>query len=597
MVDALASRLLSLGLGSEALGELQQVLIQELVEGSSVERALSICPSQLITDLTAALLRRTEDKAYEERESVQQAYATALRRAERQLAVMNAAFEASVTAAALWTRDGEITYVNQAFLAMWGWEDPKDVLTKDASTLWENAAPFDTVNAFIQEAGGWVGKLTAVHRDGNRFTVMLAASVVEPDEDVAPFVVGCFVDMTYREKLNSLLWNMVDRLRTLRRVDHGILAARDAEAVAEAALKHIRELIPCRRASVTVFEPGDEEADFLAAVPKADYEIELETGMRMAGFGDVRETLQQGQVHVIDDVRCLPLPADTAGRLEGREAHTLAVVPLRCEGRLIGALNMGFEDPDKLTDRHAAIAEEVADSLAVAIRHTELDQAVRQQKEQLLDMTARLAEADETERRRLARNLHDRMGQRLTALGINLNVMKASLNGERYPELRSRLDDSLTLVKEITQRVRRVIADLRPPMLDDYGLLSTLRWCGERLEERGDVEVVVSGKEPSPRLGSPVEDALVRITQEALTNVLKHSQASCVTIALVEEDAGLRLEIEDDGVGFSSEAGDGRDRQKWGLTTMRERARAVGARCRVESEPGKGTTVIVEVSL
>jgi signal transduction histidine kinase len=140
-----------------------------------------------------------------------------------------------------------------------------------------------------------------------------------------------------------------------------------------------------------------------------------------------------------------------------------------------------------------------------------------------------------------------------------------------------------------------VIADLRPPMLDDYGLLPTLRWCGQQLGSRTDVEVVVRGEEPAPRLPSSTEDTLVRITQEALTNVAKHAQAGRVTISLAALDDAVRLAIEDDGMGFDKEMIAQRESDHWGLLTMTERAESVGGHCRILSKPGEGTAIIVEV--
>jgi two-component system sensor histidine kinase UhpB len=140
------------------------------------------------------------------------------------------------------------------------------------------------------------------------------------------------------------------------------------------------------------------------------------------------------------------------------------------------------------------------------------------------------------------------------------------------------------------------MAELRPPMLDDYGLVPTLRWCGEQLASRGEVEVSVHGHEPDPRLPSSMEDALVRITQEALINVAKHAKASQVTVSLAQQVSTIRLTISDNGTGFDQASMEHSDSPHWGLLTMNERAEAVGGRCRIDSQPGEGTRVMVEVT-
>ena len=140
------------------------------------------------------------------------------------------------------------------------------------------------------------------------------------------------------------------------------------------------------------------------------------------------------------------------------------------------------------------------------------------------------------------------------------------------------------------------MANLRPPVLDDYGLVAALKWYGDLLASRADFSIMVRGEEPVPRLNPPLENALFRIIQEALTNVVKHAQATQVTVTVEADDETVRLVIADDGIGFeaahSTQIG---ARQSWGLLTMTERAEAVGGRCWIESVPGGGARVIAKV--
>jgi|GEM_PF-2484451 len=230
--------------------------------------------------------------------------------------------------------------------------------------------------------------------------------------------------------------------------------------------------------------------------------------------------------------------------------------------------------------------------------NTRLLEAISQQHEHLRSLAARLAEVEETERKRLARELHDQVGQNLTALGLNLNIIRAQVP-PAWPEAAAvydRLADSLTLVEDTTERIRDVMADLRPPVLDDYGLVAALDWYGTRFAVWAGLPVTVQGEEPDPRLASPVENALFRIAQEALTNAAKHAQASQVTVTVVVEAGTVRLIVADDGIGFEP-AGPTElaKRQSWGLLNITERAEAVGGRCRIVSRSAQGTRVIVEV--
>jgi signal transduction histidine kinase/ligand-binding sensor domain-containing protein len=209
----------------------------------------------------------------------------------------------------------------------------------------------------------------------------------------------------------------------------------------------------------------------------------------------------------------------------------------------------------------------------------------------------RLSEVEEAERRRLARELHDQVGQNLSVLGINLNIIRARMPEEAAALVGSRLDDAAELVKQVTKSIRAVGDELRAPVLDDYGLVAALRWYGAGFAERTGLEVTLQGpQEDAPRLAAPVENALFRIAQEALTNVAKHAQARRVMVTVEVESGTWRMIVADDGVGFdpARPARPG-ERRGLGLISMSERARVVGGRCRVESRPQVGTRVIVEV--
>jgi two-component system sensor histidine kinase UhpB len=202
----------------------------------------------------------------------------------------------------------------------------------------------------------------------------------------------------------------------------------------------------------------------------------------------------------------------------------------------------------------------------------------------------------ETERHSLARELHDEVGQNLTALAINLSILRSKLPAESAANLGARLDDSQVLVEETIRRIRDVMAELRPPLLDDYGLLAALRWYAQRFSERTGIPTLTEGEDLTPRLPLAIETTLFRIAQEALTNVTKHARASQVTVTLEAVGGEICLTIADNGTGFDpSSLHRTVERPGYGLMSMQERTNAVGGRFRVESTPEKGTRLIVEV--
>ena len=233
----------------------------------------------------------------------------------------------------------------------------------------------------------------------------------------------------------------------------------------------------------------------------------------------------------------------------------------------------------------------------VASENARLFESVKQQREQLLALTTRLAESEAAERQQLARELHDQVGQNLTALGINLNIVRTQMPKEALTQICSRLDDSLSLVEQTTERIRNVMADLKPPVLDDYGLVAALRWYGAQFSSRTGIPVYVQGEEPLPRLTPHVENTMFRITQEALTNVAKYSQATKVTVIVEAEKKTVLLIIMDNGIGFDpTQLNKPNKASGWGLLTMSERAETIGGYFRIDSRPGQGTRIVVEVA-
>jgi PAS domain S-box-containing protein len=224
------------------------------------------------------------------------------------------------------------------------------------------------------------------------------------------------------------------------------------------------------------------------------------------------------------------------------------------------------------------------------------EEALIKSTERLRAMSIRLAEIEEAERKKLARELHDMVGQNLTALGINLNIVRTQIPVEAADLIVPRLQDSLLLLEQTALCIRDVMADLRPDVLDDYGLLATFRWYGEKFSHRTGLTVAVQGDVLKSRLPLTSEVALFRIVQEALTNIAKHAQASKVTVELEELENIVHLTIADDGRGFDllslRRAG---DHTGWGLITMEERAAGAGGCLSIESALGKGTRIKIEV--
>jgi len=226
----------------------------------------------------------------------------------------------------------------------------------------------------------------------------------------------------------------------------------------------------------------------------------------------------------------------------------------------------------------------------------EAEEMARTAAANLAAMARKLVEVQESERRRLARELHDRVGQNLTALGLNLDAISRQLASQAKLDGRdtvlARLEDCTALLESTSEAVSDVAAEMRPPMLDDLGLMAALKWYARAFSERTALEVAIRGLDEPRRLAPACELAAFRIVQEALMNVAEHARAQNVEITFEADGAEGRLSVCDDGIG-PQVAPTGRADQGLGLITMKERAIAAGGRFEFGPRPGGGTCVVV----
>ena len=226
------------------------------------------------------------------------------------------------------------------------------------------------------------------------------------------------------------------------------------------------------------------------------------------------------------------------------------------------------------------------------------ENALRDSGVQLQALSRRLVELQESERKELARELHDRVGQSLTALKINIDILQPALASQGNAEVLARVADSAALLESTMDTIENVMSELRPPMLDDHGLAAALDWHARNFSARTGIAVAVRSSEPALRPALQVEIALFRIAQEALNNVAKHARAQRVEIALDHANGECVMSVQDDGVGFDG-VEDASDKPKPGLgmVTMRERAQAVGGHFEAQALAGHGTRLTVRAPL
>jgi len=210
------------------------------------------------------------------------------------------------------------------------------------------------------------------------------------------------------------------------------------------------------------------------------------------------------------------------------------------------------------------------------------------------DLLRRVVEAQEAERQRIARDLHDETGQSLTAIGLGLRGVATAvqLNPQRAESNLRQLEG---LVARSLDELQRLIADLRPSHLDDLGLPAALRWYVAEIQKRVNFPVRIEIQNEGHDLEPTVSLALFRVAQEALTNVVRHARPRHAWVRLHLTEREALLEIEDDGVGFEVTQASRPERPAWGMLGMRERTSLLGGHLEIRSSPGHGTTVYVSI--
>lgn len=295
----------------------------------------------------------------------------------------------------------------------------------------------------------------------------------------------------------------------------------------------------------------------------------------------------------VADVPNIPGLTRRPEEMEGWEWRSVVAVPLLSHNRVAGVLAAYAYEPDFFGAGDVAILMSLASQAAVAIQNARLFAELEAQREELHQVSLRLVNAQEDERRRISRELHDELGQALTALKINLDVARRTLPADAPAKLRRSIHEAGALAVKTLETARSLSLELHPAMLDDLGLVAALRWEIDRFEQRTGQTVHFKASTGDIALRPELEITIYRIITEALTNAARHARASEIRVSLEVTNRRAEVIIEDNGVGFDAKSwlNSPAKRQSLGLVSMRERAGLLGGRLNINSAPGQGTRI------
>lgn len=413
------------------------------------------------------------------------------------------------------------------------------------------------------------GDLYLGEKEGGRFT--------EEDEELVTLLAAQTAVTIERMQIYEGLVRWVRQLEALNELTASVLEERDLSRLLELVARSLREMIRARRVCIWLPTPSGglrvAAADGEGVADMVGYLVPPESkGARI---------LARGRSERIDSLLEDPeVDQVTAQRVGGL---TALIIPLIAQQKGIGvitAFNKDSPDP-RFTDEDLRQAEAFGTRAALAIYLSE--RVARETVDAIL-------EAQEVERSRIARELHDETGSALTAVLLDLTAIDEAAT---LPDAREASAALRQTARNALDNVGRLAFELRPPALDEFGLGPALRDLGGALEKHGGPKVNLTvDLTPGERFPERVETTLFRITQEALTNVVKHAEAKTVRIAVARHERSVVLSVEDDGRGFSRAQVPG---GRLGLVGMRERIASVNGALDIESERGAGTRLTVEI--
>jgi signal transduction histidine kinase len=307
------------------------------------------------------------------------------------------------------------------------------------------------------------------------------------------------------------------------------------------------------------------------------------------GQGFTGQIFETGEPDMLPD---LTLSAGVLNPGLRDKARSLWGVPLKINERVIGVLIIGFQKPYQWLPTELELFRAVADRSALAIDRARMTDALREREMRIVELSGHLLKAQEEERKRISRELHDETGQALMVIRLYLGMLDGTVKSRIG---KAKISELLAVVDRTIEGIRRIIGRLSPLVLQELGLISAIRKEAKDLNKTAGVQSRVAIGDDVGRLDPVIETAIYRVVQESLHNVAKHAQAQNVNIQMEREGETLRLVIEDDGVGIRAITNP--LRPSFGMAGMQERISTLGGQMRVISRKGEGTKISVTVPL
>ena len=423
-------------------------------------------------------------------------------------------------------------------------------------------------------------------------------------------------------KSNKELQLHMDKIIAIHRAGQRLQMLKKPETLAQEIITVMEEILNYKYGAVLLFdESGGKLLPFaISDQGKGETFLQLDKAYIAShnikpGTGIVGWVAQHGKSvrlgNIKQDPRYYPMRNDI---------HSELCVPLKVNEKIIGVVNIETSKLNAFTEIDQLVLETIASQIAIAIQNStmfkqvkeyafELEQNITERRQaeealhkssvQLRALSAHLQSVREEERTAIAREIHDELGQILTVLKMDLSLMGRDLNEETGTLNKAALLDEIKsmtgLIDKSIQQLRKLITELRPEVLDNLGLIAALEWQSQEFQARSKIKCKLETSIKDIEISKERAIAIFRIFQEALTNILRHAQATHVTVNISEKDNNILLKIADNGIGISADKKE--NSNTFGLLGMQERAIVFGGEVIIESGRGKGTSIMVRIPI
>ncbi len=433
----------------------------------------------------------------------------------------------------------------------------------------------------------------ATTKEGKLIDVEASASVVRWGDLLA--LQATFRDITERKSLEreQALWAWEQD--ALSEIDRRLVGIVDLKTILSSIIQQVLNLSRAHWAGILMYDDTARNICWRAMggnvrTESEDVQFEVTPAIRALLSGS--EPLVVQELKGQQNLNTATLPG-----LSGEGIISSAWFPLKVEDRQEGVLAVGFRSYHTFAEREMRLLVSLAEKTAIALANASLYENLLQREQELEVLSGARVDAQEAERRRIAREIHDGLGQILTAIKLNVEIMEDAPSVRE--EDRKKFDDVKGLLDSVMKEARQISYDLMPSVLEDFGLVPALQLLSEKFGEQSRVRVQFFSKGDIGRISQRKEIALYRIVQEALTNSVRHGEATQITLQVSLSDHILRLTIEDNGKGMEEAMQRMRRAQGGGigLASMRERVNSFNGTLSIDSAPGKGTLIIVELPM